>query len=226
MRTRRHDLKDSAIVTSHVAVLEATHVQTGSAPKQRAAAGAPLAAGYRPNPLPDPTRVDAIQAGTAFLLTDLNWKPIYTNDAAVLILNYPDDVRFDTDPAVLQERIRSIFHADCFTRGTLPASFLSGRRHYLCRPCLLESRNRSPIIALLLERCPQGSVELCEVSRRFHLSPRESETVQYLSRGLTTKEVAQRMSVSPNTIKQFVRLIMSKMSVTTRSGIIGKLLRG
>jgi DNA-binding NarL/FixJ family response regulator len=41
---------------------------------------------------------------------------------------------------------------------------------------------------------------------------------------LTTKEIAHRMSVSPNTIKQFVKLTMSKMGVTTRSGIIGKLI--
>jgi len=224
MRTRRHDRKDSAIVMNHVAVLEATRVETGSARKQRAAAGAPVAADHWPNPLP--IHVEATQAATAFLLTDLNWKPIYTNDAAVLILNYPNEARLNTDPVVVQERIRSIFGVDHYTSGTLPASFLSGMRHYFCRPCLLESRNRSPIIALLLERCPQGVGEFSEVSRRFHLSPRESETVQYLSRGLTTKEVAQRMSVSPNTIKQFVRLIMSKMSVTTRSGIIGKLLRG
>jgi DNA-binding CsgD family transcriptional regulator len=32
------------------------------------------------------------------------------------------------------------------------------------------------------------------------------------------------MRVSPNTIKQFVRIIMSKMGVTNRSGIIGKLI--
>ena len=91
MRTRRHDRKDSAIVMNHVAVLEATRVETGSARKQRAAAGAPVAADHWPNPLP--IHVEAMQAATAFLLTDLNWKPIYTNDAAVLILNYPDEAR-------------------------------------------------------------------------------------------------------------------------------------
>jgi DNA-binding NarL/FixJ family response regulator len=30
------------------------------------------------------------------------------------------------------------------------------------------------------------------------------------------------MHVSPNTVKQFVRLIMSKMGVTTRPGILGR----
>jgi len=228
MRARSHGLKEAAaIVTNRGAVLEAGHVETRGAREQHLAASTPLPADYRPNPLPARTRIDVAQGGTAFLLTDLNWKPIYTNDAALLILHYRHEARFQTNPATVQERIRSIFHAERFTTGSRPASFLSGRRHYICRPSLLQSHNRSPIIALLLERCcPQGPVELSEVSRRFHLSRRESETVQHLSHGLTTKEVAQRMSVSPNTVKQFVRLIMSKMSVTTRSGIIGKLLSG
>jgi DNA-binding CsgD family transcriptional regulator len=227
MQSRSRVLKETAtIVTNRVAVLEARGVETRSLREQRLAADAPLPADHWPNPLPAPTRVDAAQGGTAFLLTDLNWKPIYTNDAAVLILHYPDEARFNTNPAAVQERIRSIFHAERFTTGSPPTSFLSGRRHYVCRPFFLESQNRSPIVALLLERCHQGPVEFSEVSRRFHLSRRESETVQHLSHGLTTKEVAQRMSISPNTVKQFVRLIMSKMSVTTRSGIIGKLLSG
>jgi DNA-binding CsgD family transcriptional regulator len=34
------------------------------------------------------------------------------------------------------------------------------------------------------------------------------------------------MNISPNTVKTFLRLIMLKMSVTTRSGVIGKLISG
>jgi DNA-binding CsgD family transcriptional regulator len=32
------------------------------------------------------------------------------------------------------------------------------------------------------------------------------------------------MNVSPHTVKQYIRFIMTKMDVTTRSGIIGKIL--
>jgi DNA-binding CsgD family transcriptional regulator len=31
------------------------------------------------------------------------------------------------------------------------------------------------------------------------------------------------MKISPNTVKAFIRLVMVKMSVSTRSGIIGKI---
>jgi DNA-binding NarL/FixJ family response regulator len=79
------------------------------------------------------------------------------------------------------------------------------------------------MIGLLLERGTRV-VDLTHLKDRFRLSPRESETVEHLVRGLTTKQVAQRMSVSPNTVKQFVRLVMSKMGVTTRTGIVGKMM--
>ncbi len=32
------------------------------------------------------------------------------------------------------------------------------------------------------------------------------------------------MSISPNTVKAFLRLIMFKMGVTSRSGVVGKIL--
>ncbi len=213
---------------SHVLTPVASAV-TNRRPVQPQAPSAPLPANHWPNPLLARTLSAAAPDGTAFLLTDLNWKPIYTNEAAAFILRYPDHARAKVIPGAVQDRIRAIFQAKRFTQGLRPVSFLSGRRHYVCRPFPLESRSngtRSPIVALALERRPRDRMELTEVFRQFRLSPREVETVQYLILGLTTKEVAQRMGISPNTVKQFVRLIMSKMAVTKRAGIIGKLLRG
>src|ERR1019366_5904497 len=42
--------------------------------------------------------------------------------------------------------------------------------------------------------------------------------------GLTSKELAMRMHISPNTVKAFLRLIMIKMEVATGSAIVAKLL--
>jgi DNA-binding CsgD family transcriptional regulator len=66
-------------------------------------------------------------------------------------------------------------------------------------------------------------VKLTEIAERFGLTARERETVQYLLEGLTSKEIAQRMKISPNTVKAFLRLVMVKMGVSTRSGIIGRI---
>jgi DNA-binding CsgD family transcriptional regulator len=170
-----------------------------------------------------------VSEGVGFLLADVNLNPLYANGAAVLILGYGGAGAALQGAEFLQERIRFILRAERFALECSTTTFPSGRRRYVCRPFLLESRQnhaRPPMVALVLERCPREGLDFSEASRRYHLSRRERETVQHLSHGLTTKEAAEVMNVSPNTVKQFVRLIMTKMGVTTRSGIIGKLLGG
>lgn len=77
-------------------------------------------------------------------------------------------------------------------------------------------------VALLLERHLSGVAALGDLSRQFDLTARECETVALLLEGLTSKEIAARMNISPNTVKAFLRLVMVKMDVSTRSGIVGK----
>jgi DNA-binding CsgD family transcriptional regulator len=76
---------------------------------------------------------------------------------------------------------------------------------------------------VLLERDAAGNSGLKEISEQFDLTQRECETVEFLLQGLTSKEIATRMKISPNTVKAFLRLVMVKMKVSTRSGIAGKI---
>ena len=73
----------------------------------------------------------------------------------------------------------------------------------------------------MIERKSNESVTIAEISERFGLTAREQETVQFLREGFTSKEIAQRMNISPNTVKAFIRLVMVKMGASTRSGIVG-----
>ena len=75
-------------------------------------------------------------------------------------------------------------------------------------------------IALTVER---DRWALHDLAARFQLTDREREVVEHLADGLTSKEIAQRMRISPNTVKAFLRSVMIKMGVTTRSGVIGKI---
>jgi len=65
-------------------------------------------------------------------------------------------------------------------------------------------------------------MSMSEVAEQFNLSSREQEVVEFLLSGLTSKEIADRMKISANTVKAFLRLVMIKMGVSTRSGIVGK----
>ena len=112
-------------------------------------------------------------------------------------------------------------------------AFQSGRRRYgLCMFAIKNHGKASPSSdvsyvahALLLERQDRKYVDLSTVAQQFHLTPREGETLRFLLEGMTSKEIANRMAISPHTVKAFLRQVMSKMQVSTRSGIIGKLVK-
>ena len=80
-------------------------------------------------------------------------------------------------------------------------------------------------MALLLERNHRGALNLESVAQKFRLTRREWETVDLLFQDLTTKQIASRMDISPNTAKAFLRSVMIKVGAENRTGIIGKLLR-
>ena len=63
------------------------------------------------------------------------------------------------------------------------------------------------------------------MSESFHLTEREREVVELLIQGLTNKEIAGRMNISPNTVRAFIRMVMGKLGVSTRSGIVGIVFR-
>jgi len=158
--------------------------------------------------------------------TDVELKPSYVNDSALGILTYPNKLKAPKSAATIQGQLRTILQAERVTEPVPPISFLSGSRRYVCRSLLLKPwRGTSPLtVALLLERQLRTQAALSEASWRYRLSPREAETVQHLVLGLTTKEIAQRMNVSANTVKHFVRLVMCKVGGTTRTGIVGAIL--
>jgi DNA-binding CsgD family transcriptional regulator len=62
-----------------------------------------------------------------------------------------------------------------------------------------------------------------QAAAEYHLTDREQEALIGITMGLTCKEVAERMDISPNTVRAFLRLIMIKMGVPTRAGIVGRL---
>jgi DNA-binding CsgD family transcriptional regulator len=163
------------------------------------------------------------------LMLDESFKLIGYNSEAVQILSFPsrsEDLRY------LQSLVdNKIVSAHCRNRQTKDDvaawEIRSGKRTYLGHTLPLTSRCHSrgyePALLLLLDRRPFRSVNMSEVARRFGLTEREQESVALLVQGLTSKEIASRMKISPNTVKAFVHLAMVKTGVNTRSGIVGKL---
>jgi len=163
-----------------------------------------------------------------FLLLDAGLNLIASNDHALEILCFPSRADRIKQPRVfLADRVRTALldHQQRDGRAFV-REFRSGKRRYTCKSFQIDCNVSSvvqPAFAVLLERDAAGSIVLTEISQQFDLTQRERETIEFLLQGLTSKEIATRMKISPNTVKAFLRLVMVKMGVSTRSGIAGKI---
>jgi DNA-binding CsgD family transcriptional regulator len=167
-----------------------------------------------------------------FILLDSRLRPVAYNAEAVQILSFPtkpESIRQISQ--FLCDKIRStLVDGGSPTMPQFVKECKAGRRTYSCRAFRIECNGandlKTPItFAILLERHISGGAALAGLARQFDLTARECETVALLLEGLTSKEIATRMQISPNTVKAFLRLVMLKMDVSTRSGIVGKAVR-
>jgi len=172
-------------------------------------------------------QVPSISTIPGFVLLDSALNPIVVNRVAAELLSFPQKPdstkRFDD---LLAAKIRSALLAQQpGSDSPIMPDFRSGKRHYFCRSFRVEDTLKGQghsRIAILIERGVSDAVSVAQASERYRLTTREQDVLRFLLEGLTSKEIADRMCISPNTVKAFLRLIMIKMGVTTRSGIVSK----
>jgi len=169
-----------------------------------------------------------------FLLLNSSLSPIFFNRAAAEILSYPQKVETHKNlDDYLASKVRANLVSGVSSRSpNMVSNIQSGRRLYQCRTYRVDALAQGDAgcsLAIILERSSRtsnGSIAIDQLSEKFHLSAREREVLPHLLNGLTTKEIASGMDISPNTVKVFLRMIMVKMGVSTRSGIVGKAFTG
>lgn len=170
----------------------------------------------------------SVSSQSGFLLLDKSLGPVASNHEAIRILTYPNlPERIKRIDVFLADKVRvGLVSRQSSTGLEFVKEFKSGRRKYFCRSFLVDSNAKGGLLlaALLLERCSSGTVALAQIGQDFELTERERQTVELLIQGLTSKEIATRMQISPNTVKAFLRIVMVKMGVSTRSGILGKVI--
>jgi DNA-binding CsgD family transcriptional regulator len=173
------------------------------------------------------------RADFGFLLLDSCHKLIFANEEVVRILSYPNGkprLRSSgyVDRLVLDKICPILRSEGSSWQFPLINEFQSGRRRYQCRIFGVTPRARNSDhqenIALLFERALASSVDLSKLREKYGLTEREQETLQHLVRGLTSKEIASRMHISPNTVKAFLRLVMIKMGASNRAAIMSKVI--
>ena len=155
---------------------------------------------------------------------DTSLNPISVKAEAMQILSYPDNLANPRRLGVfLAARIRSLLiNQQSLSESPFVTEFRSGRRRYFCRAFLVGSDAKEPSqpsLAVLLERGPSEVIPLTQVSEQFNLTRREGEALEHLLQGLGSKEIANRMNISTNTVKAYLRLIMIKTGVSSRTAI-------
>jgi DNA-binding CsgD family transcriptional regulator len=166
-------------------------------------------------------------SGVGLVIIDGSHRLVSANTDAVQICCYPappaETSSLQGSP--LAARIASLLDGTARPAADGTTEFISGRRHYRCRTLHLEpppgDRPRPQTAILLQRRLPPQLP--ATIPGRYGLTHREQEVVELLMQGLTSKEIAQRIQLSPNTIKSFLRLIMVKMGVKTRAAVVGRL---
>jgi DNA-binding CsgD family transcriptional regulator len=176
------------------------------------------------------TEIFSVQGRPGLVVVDRSLSLVASNIEAIQILTFPESPeKISQLDGWITKRIRGgLVKRESSSAPNFVDQFKSARRTYHCRsiPVSLNGNTRlrnHPALVLLLERNTNGGVAMAEICRRFGLTAREQATVRLLFEGLTSKEIADRMKISPHTVKAFLRLVMVKMGVSTRSGILGKI---
>lgn len=112
--------------------------------------------------------------------------------------------------------------------------FQSYRRRYAVRGILLNKapsdKSRSSAhkkdknYLFILERISLEEPTVTILFRQKNLSRREQQIARYLLQGYGNKDIASNLGLSQNTIKGYMKLLMRKLGVNSRSGIIALLL--
>jgi DNA-binding CsgD family transcriptional regulator len=170
-----------------------------------------------------------LKSSIGVLLLDAQLRLVHHTAEAAAILEYPRKPRQRVPLEKVLPAIRSQLASSPKAVSAAALEFTSGRRRYQCRAFLLGASGRGdggpqPKFVVVLERVWPEAWDIKRWCEGFQLTGRECETVKFLLRGLTSKEIADQMSISPSTVKSFLKLVMTKVGASSRMGIIAKIL--
>jgi DNA-binding CsgD family transcriptional regulator len=175
-----------------------------------------------------------LKPSVGVLLLDARLRLVHYTAEAAAILEYPQK----SLESVLLEKVLPATRSQLANPPRPALEFTSGQRRYRCRAFLLDSGSHhtsgntprgyadhlDPKIVVVLERVYTQPPDITRWSETFQLTSRECETVKFLLKGLSSKEIGDQMNISPNTVKSFLKLVMAKVGVSNRTGIIAKIL--
>jgi DNA-binding NarL/FixJ family response regulator len=120
----------------------------------------------------------------------------------------------DVDSERLRTAIQSVASGDVWLDSRVAAQIMSSK----VKP---SEPNTTPSTPAEIEPAPATSVEF----EADVLSPRELEVLALLVEGLSNKKIAERLFISPDTVKTHIRHIMEKLAAADRTDAAVKAVR-
>lgn len=102
-------------------------------------------------------------------------------------------------------------------RGTIRTAFRGGS--------VLDPRVASHVIAKAVQRGPHASADATGSASAGPLSASDIITIQHLARGLTNREIGERLNLSGHTIKDRLEKISAVLGVRSRTEIVAEAFR-
>jgi DNA-binding CsgD family transcriptional regulator len=163
------------------------------------------------------------------ILTNLSLKPVaFDAGATAIVTDHNHRLGNRNGALCLPEQMISVLnHIKPRNGSSARATVRLGEQQYVCRVRIMTPQTcngMQPMLLLHLHRDRAAVDAVYQIAGEYDLTDRETQALLGLARGLTSKEVAEEMHISPHTVKAYVRLIMIKLGVTRRAGIVGKLL--
>lgn len=88
--------------------------------------------------------------------------------------------------------------------------------------CLRDADGRGGSTALVIEPAKPSEIAALVVAA-YELTRRELDVIELIARGLPTGDIAERLFLSPHTVRDHVKAIFDKVGVTSRGELVAKL---
>jgi DNA-binding CsgD family transcriptional regulator len=158
------------------------------------------------------------------VIVDSDFRPVALDPGAEAILcslaEHSTSDGMDRVPQAILNLLRSKQNG-----GAKPMYVRSAAHCYSCRAFEIRFLSGAqPLLALYLRQEMSLADSAHRLAADHHLSEREKEAVIGLAMGLSCKEIAEKMKISPNTAKVFVRMAMIKTGASSRAALFTRLL--
>jgi DNA-binding CsgD family transcriptional regulator len=198
-----------------------------------ASLSAPLAAAVRDHARPTlPTSTHTGERGPGLMVFAVGGELLSVNDDALAWLDELSGDVIERDavgvalPIVaVSTLMRARAIAEARSRGSARARIRSCAtgRWLICHASSLRDANGAiGDTALVIE--PATASEIAPIiTQAYELSAREQQITQLIARGVGTADIAERLYLSPHTVRDYIKTIFDKVGVSSRGELVAKL---